>query len=199
MPISLHVTVTDLTMFGLTGSVPQQGPICFEYDCNTSHRRHTEVNILSPPCHSQVQGPLYLDKVCPALYRWKEITDSSGPCQGCLSPGDGCDQELTRPRLRLKAGHPVPPTATPAATAPPGPGPGWDCSRRRMLLWLFLVSVDVASTEHGCGQPGSRAHAALRSRTVPGLGSAPPTRAWDGGIMLGKLPGSDHSLVGCPQ
>lgn len=49
MSISLHVTVTDLTMFGLTGSVPQEGPVCFKYDCNTSDRRHTEVNLLSLP------------------------------------------------------------------------------------------------------------------------------------------------------
>lgn len=81
MPISLYVTVTDLTMFGTTGSILQEGPVCFKYDCNTSHRRHTEVNILSlvPPHHSQVQGSLYLDKECPALYRWKEITDLPEP------------------------------------------------------------------------------------------------------------------------
>lgn len=94
---------------------------------------------------------------------------------------------------------PCVPTLSPAATAPPGTAPGCDWFRR-MLLCVFLLSVDVASTKHGCGQPGSRAPAALRSRTVPGLGSAiTPTRAWHGGITLGKLPGSDHSLVGCPQ
>lgn len=122
-----------------------------------------------PSLHSQVQGPLYLDKVCPALYRWK-ITDlpEAGPALAVSLRWVW--QEPTSPRHLLKAGSPVPPTPTPAATAPQGTDPacGWS---RGMLLFIWSQWMWAAVSM--AGQPGSRACAALRRRTVPGLGSAP--------------------------
>lgn len=171
MPISLHVTATDLTMFGLTGSIPQEGPICFKYNCNTSHRRHSEVNILSLPATANSRVPLYLDKVCPVLYRWKEIT-------GLPEPGPalavslrwvwpGADKSPAPAQGRV----PCAPHSHPSSTAPPGtdPGCGWS---RGMLLFIWSQWMWAALSMAVVSQ-GSRACAALRSRTVPGLGSAP--------------------------